>query len=400
MTVVESVGHDVEILSDILYGWDGPGLDFDSTATPSGADLVSSRMLTIALAHRREGLSSESSDLEKLKVTFAMLPKKHGGSAAFVSFGGLIDVDVPLDERWQLAMKLEGGGTLSATIGSPTHFLAGDAQHALRIGLATKPDPDTNLAFVLPDTKGCRLEFGQVSFALTLASDEAQFKTRVDNGAVVLESGDSDGFISNLLDRALGGAPMRLPFAIAVGYSSTRGLILEGEAPPFTSPAKKDAAATPDSGTTSAVPRLADDAPAPTSAQPELPVLSSGGNVGASPTIDATIPIGRSFGALTIHEVQLRLGARAGRRRREDRARHRRVVQRAHRPGVCAHREARHLDRDRQHQAARGIEPALHRPRPRHCRPRRAWRSTSMPASSAAAACCSTTPRSTSTRGA
>ena len=94
----------------------------------------------------------------------------------------------------------------------------------------------------------------------------------MDDSAVVVDSSDSDGFVSEML----GHTPLRLPFSIAVGYSSSRGLALEGSAPPAGTPA-----------------------------QSKTP-LSGSGNVGP-PVIAATIPIGRSFGPVTVHEVSIRL---------------------------------------------------------------------------------------------
>src|SRR4029077_11559910 len=118
-----------------------------------------------------------------------------------------------------------------------------------------------------------------------------EIKLQLADGAVVIDGGDNDGFISHLL----GGAAMRLPFSFSFGHSSSKGLILEGDAPPLGSPSHPGT----QPATPSATPRLAD-----ASAKSDLPVLSSGGNSGG-PAIEAAIPIGRSFGAIALHEVVL-----------------------------------------------------------------------------------------------
>src|SRR5215813_6934361 len=123
----------------------------------------------------------------------------------------------------------------------------------------------------VPSAKGTRLEIGTLTFTLTLASSGAEMLVTLADSAVVVDSDDSDGFVSEML----GHTPLRLPFGIVVGYSSSRGLVLEGAAPPAGTPAQPTA-------------------------------LSGSGNVGP-PVIAATIPIGRAFGPVTVHEVSIRL---------------------------------------------------------------------------------------------
>src|SRR5262249_15311237 len=100
----------------------------------------------------------------------------------------------------------------------------------------------------------------------------AEMLVTLDDSAVVVDSSDSDGFVSEML----GHTPLRLPFGVVVGYSSSRGLVLEGTAPPAGTPA-----------------------------QPTTPPAGSGN--GGPPVIAATIPIGRAFGPVTVHEVSIRL---------------------------------------------------------------------------------------------
>ena len=83
----------------------------------------------------------------------------------------------------------------------------------------------------------------------------------------------------------------------------------------------------------------------PAARRPSRAPLAGSGNVG-TPVIAATIPIGRAFGPVTVHEVGAASHAWSGRRRRRreheaDHARARHVVQRADRPGLLPARPAR-----------------------------------------------------------
>ncbi|HWM08787.1 MAG TPA: DUF6603 domain-containing protein [Solirubrobacteraceae bacterium] len=283
---------DVPGVSDVLYGWDGPGLDVDSPARPRGADLMASRMATVVMANRTTDPTAELQGGEKLKITLAAVPRAHGGPGVFVSLGGNFERLVPLGEAWQLSVKFEGGGTISGVIGKNTRFLAPDRQSALRVGVISGPGPDGGPSFALPDPTGSRIEIGRLSFGVSLASDQMEFAARVSDGALVIDTEDSDSFIGELL----AGVPLRLPFSVALGASTARGLFFDGAAPPFTSPPPAQAGA--GGGRAGA----AETAPA----LPELPPLGSPGTPGG-PTIEGVIPLGRSIGPLTIHEVALRL---------------------------------------------------------------------------------------------
>jgi hypothetical protein len=264
----------VELIPDVLTGWDGPGLDVDSPQTPARADVVSERMTSISFAWDTGGLSTDPSAAGKLMVSTAMVPKDEGGTAVFLALGGSIDIEDPISKRWTFSAKARSDAGVAALLGSQFRLIGPDTGGAFQasVGYASRPDESSNLSFSIPSAKGTRLEIGTLAFSLTLASSGAEMLVTLDDSAVVVDSSDSDGFISEML----GHTPLRLPFSIVVGYSSSRGLVLEGSAPPAGTPA-----------------------------QPTNP-LSGSGNVGP-PVIAATIPIGRAFGPVTVHEVSIRL---------------------------------------------------------------------------------------------
>ena len=47
------------------------------------------------------------------------------------------------------------------------------------------------------------------------------------NSALVIDAADQDGFIAELI----GNTPLRLPFSVILGYSSSRGLVREFSLP-------------------------------------------------------------------------------------------------------------------------------------------------------------------------
>jgi hypothetical protein len=139
------------------------------------------------------------------------------------------------------------------------------------VGYASRPDDTTGLSFSFPSAKGTRLDLGQLALSMTLASSGAELLLTLADTAFVVDSADHDGLVSELL----GGTPLRLGFGVVFGWSSSRGLVREASFSPTGKPAQ----------------------PAPL-----------GGPSGAgSPVLDITIPIGRGYGPVTLHEVSLRL---------------------------------------------------------------------------------------------
>jgi len=269
-------------LSDLQYGWDTLAFDDDSDVVPPLADAISSRMLSLSLGRDKPGATpADPAVAERLQASLAVVPKNEGGRSAFIALGGSVDLEAPLNKRWMFSLKTRGDGAAAALIGLDHLSFqfagpeGGASNFGASIGFASQPDAGSGLSFALPSASGSRLEIGQLAFALAIGSGGAEMTTSLGRCAVVIDAKDNDSLVGELL----GGTPLRLPFEITFGYSSARGLILEGRAPPV---------ASPDSSNT-----------------PNAP-LAGDGTIGA-PTIAATVPIGRSFGPVTIHEVALRL---------------------------------------------------------------------------------------------
>jgi len=268
----------VKRIPDVLTGWDGPGLDLDSTQTPTRSDVISSRMTSLSLGWDTGAPPTEQNASGRLNITTAMIPADEGGTSLFLALGGSGDVETPLNSTWTLSVKVRLDAGLAAMLGARNDIvLPGGPPGAgtfvgASIGIASRPDDSSNLSFSVPDTTGTRFEIGTVALTFTVDVNAAELLASLADSALVIDPGDSDGFIAELLGRT----PLRLPFAFTIGYSSKRGLVLEGSAPPTGTPA-----------------------------QPKAP-LAGAGNVGP-PVIAATIPIGRSFGPVTVHEVSLRV---------------------------------------------------------------------------------------------
>ncbi len=273
---------DIEAVTDILTGLDGPGIDVDSPAPPTRADLVSQRMTSVALGALTDGSSTDPSAGGRLIVTTAMVPKSEGGTALFLALGGRAELVQPLGERWTFSVKVQSDAGVAALLGSQFRLVGpaggGDAFEA-SVAYISHPPPRTasrptppQVSFSFPSPTGTRLELGQVAFRLSLASSGAEMLLALADSALVVDPKDNDGLIAELL----GKTPLRLPFGLVVGYSSARGLVLEGSVSREGTPA-----------------------------QPNAPLTGSG-NVGP-PVIAATIPVGRAFGPVTVHEVALRV---------------------------------------------------------------------------------------------
>ncbi|MET0460773.1 MAG: DUF6603 domain-containing protein, partial [Ilumatobacteraceae bacterium] len=188
-----------------------------------------------------------------------------------------LEHEVPLGDRWMFSVKLRSDAFVAALIGLPFDFNGpANANFGVSMGWASVPDPTTKLSFALPTPTGTRLEIGQLAFSLALRTDGAEMRTDLTGAALVLDSEDSDGFIRRLL----GGTPLRLPFDVAVGYATGRGLILEG--------------------------RVGGSSPSGPGVQNSP--LAGDGPVGA-PLLAVTVPVGRRFGPVTAHEVALRIAS-------------------------------------------------------------------------------------------
>ena len=216
------------VLSDVIVGWDAPGLDIDSTTRPAAADLLASRMVSFSLRH-----DGDPAD-EELKLSWLYLPRRLGTPARphqlFLALGGALSIDQVLNPnrekgdpawRFRVGVKSDAGAAV---------LLSGDGIEAspeasglqASFGYVATPD-ESGVSYALPRSTGIRVELGGISFLLTLSATGARVLLELDNCALVVDGSNADSFIRKLL----GGKPYRTMFGLSLGYDSNLGFIHE-----------------------------------------------------------------------------------------------------------------------------------------------------------------------------
>jgi hypothetical protein len=276
----------------VLYGWDlVPGVP--GSATPTAVDRTLARALTLASVDARKQPQAPALSNTSLWTT-AFLPRTQGGPGLFVSLGGGFEIDTEIVKPWYLSGQMQGTGAVSYLISKKRGFetaspFAG-ADFRGGIALEARPDPASNKAFDIRLAKGTGISVGLLRFELGVTKDAATIKTVVRTG--VLSIGKIfDGFLDTLIP----GDGLRMVFDFGVGLASDRGLFLEGQVPTIGS------AGTPPAAPPSLPP------PGGAVVPPPLPPLPK--PEASEPGVSLRIPIGKSLGPLTIHDVQVRAGA-------------------------------------------------------------------------------------------
>jgi hypothetical protein len=278
--------------TDVLYGSDlvpgVPGSDM-----PTSTDRVLARMLTLENPSfkKDDTCYKDPASADNVLTSITFLPRMQGGPGLFLSLGGGYEVDAEVSKPWYFSGTMQTTGAVSCLISDDRCFelRAPDDGSDFRAGLAfeARPDPVTNKAFDIRFAKGTGISVGLLRFEASLSKPAAVMKTTVRNG--VLSIGKIfDGF----LDRLIPEDGLRVVFDFAVGLASDRGLFLEGQVPTV------GAAGTPSTKPPSLPP------PGGTIAPPPLPPLPKPES--SEPGVSVRIPIGKSLGPLTIHDVQVR----------------------------------------------------------------------------------------------
>ena len=175
-------------------------------------------------------LSTDPSAAGKLMVSTAMVPKDEGGTAVFLALGG--------EHRHRGARSATSGPSrrrYAATPVSPRCSARSSdwpdrqrrqlrGERRVRVARPTRP-PTCRSRFPSAKRHPPRDRHARPSRSPSPPAG-AEMLVTLDDSAVVVDSTDNDGFVSELL----GHTPLRLPFGIVVGYSSSRGLVLEGTA--------------------------------------------------------------------------------------------------------------------------------------------------------------------------
>jgi hypothetical protein len=266
----------IDGIADVYVGWDSPALSIESTDQPTTADLVSSHMVSLAFgqdATPKDGPTTE----ENLQFTLMYVPTgAPGGPGVFVAMGGALSIDDKIGEKWLLTGRLRSDAGVAGLFGfGHSDFSAGVDDLHQGVGLSSVPDPSSAISFSVPRPTRTRLDIGQLSFTFELGVDGVTVKGSMLQSVFVLDRSSFDSFLKRLLPKD----PVRVPFSVTLGYSTERGLILEGTVLPSPGTAGPGVRNSP----------LAGDRDLDT------------------PIISATLPLGKRLGPVTIHEIALRL---------------------------------------------------------------------------------------------
>ncbi|MCW3157697.1 DUF6603 domain-containing protein [Micropruina sonneratiae] len=220
---------DENMLSDVIVGWDAPGLDIDSDQRPAAADVLASRMVSLALRHDGDSAT------EELKLSWLYLPRRIGTPArphqVFLALGGSLGIDQVLNPQhvsaapeWRFRAAVKGDAGAALLIGGADGIQASPEASGLEatIGYVAKPS-ESGISYALPRATGMRVELGGMSFLLTLSATGARVVAQFDDCALVVDGSSADSFVRKLL----GGKPYRTMFGFSLGYDSNLGFIKE-----------------------------------------------------------------------------------------------------------------------------------------------------------------------------
>jgi hypothetical protein len=264
------------LLHDIYAGWDHPSFDIDSLEEPKISDLALRSMVSFSLGKKPPEDVPDLSTVEQLLVSLMWVPNDDGDPGFLVALGGNLEIDERLNDRWHLAGRLRGDAGIAAILGGGmTNVDPGFTEIVQKVTLASKPDDDTGISFRLMSPDRSRLDIGQFSLDFELSAAGVTLTTSLTNAVFVIDGKDLPGFVKRLWPKD----PVRLPFNVTFGYGSERGLILEGAI-----------------------------LPSPGTAGPGVRNSPLGGNRNMdAPVINATLPLGKRLGPVTVHEIALML---------------------------------------------------------------------------------------------
>ncbi|MGH8185357.1 MAG: hypothetical protein ACREUC_02240, partial [Steroidobacteraceae bacterium] len=278
---------------NVIYGNDiVPGVPLPEPLTPS-ADAALARAFTINFIGTNDKAVEEGTDTGALKdnlvVTLAFVPRPHGGPGLFASFGGGLNLETKLSDRWHFIGELQSAGAVSVLIGLDKFKIhapdEGSDFHGT-IAFEARPDKLTGKAFDLHLGTGTGLSAELVRLEGSLSKQRAQLKTQIFGGVASISPKAFDNFIAKILPKD----GLRVNFDLGLGAATDRGRFIEGQI----------RSAGTGGGPQPTTP------PPPGVQPPPLPPLPPSESTG--PGFGVRIPIGKSLGPLTMHDLQLRVG--------------------------------------------------------------------------------------------
>jgi hypothetical protein len=276
---------------NIVYGMDiVPGVTPSDPPTPA-ADEAQQRMFTVNFVDTNQeaidaGTESDSKQ-NNLVASLAMVPRSQGGPGLFVSFGGGVERSWKLSDHWFLTGELQSAGAVSALIGPDFQVHGPDETGDFRCAFAFegRVDPaDNSKPFNLEIATKTAITADLLRIEGTLTPQEAQFRLQMLNATATLSPDSFDNFIAKILPKD----GLRVDFDAGVGFGVKRGKFFEGQIRSAGTGSSQKPPTPPTPG-----------------APPPLPPLPPE----TGPGFGLTIPIGKSLGPLTIHNLQLRVGA-------------------------------------------------------------------------------------------
>ncbi|HKS58237.1 MAG TPA: DUF6603 domain-containing protein [Steroidobacteraceae bacterium] len=276
---------------NIVYGLDIlPGV-VPSDPPTLAADETQERMFTVNFVDTNEkatdaGTESDSKQ-NNLVASLALVPESQGGPGLFLSLGGGVERSWQLSDHWYLTGELQSSGAASVLIASPPQFQLPTDTGDFRCVFAFEGriDPSDNskpFNLEIATNTGITADLVRIEGALT--PEEAQFRFQMLGATATLSPNSFDNFIAKILPKD----GLRVDFDAGFGFGVKRGKFYEG---------------TIRSAGTGSTPKPT-TAPQP-GQPPPLPPLPPEPGSG----FGLTIPIGKSLGPLTIHNLQLRLGS-------------------------------------------------------------------------------------------
>jgi hypothetical protein len=281
---------------NIIYGMDlAPGVAVSDPPTPA-ADEVQQRMFTINFADTNQKAIDEGTAADSRQNNFvaslAMVPESQGGPGLFVSLGGGVERSWKLSDHWYLTGEVQAAGAVSALLpltpfSTDFQFHGPDESSDFRAAFAFEGRIDAAGAkpFNLEIATGTAIKADLLRIEGVLTPQEAQFRFQMLGAVATLSPQSFDNFIAKILPKD----GLRVDFDAGIGFGVKRGRFFEGAIR---------------SAGTGSTPKPTTPPP-PGVQPPPLPPLppESGSGFGL------TIPIGKSLGPLTIHNLQLRFGS-------------------------------------------------------------------------------------------